>query len=194
MNGDSAIVSHLPEVVTMLQQEALKVAGAGLAGYLTYRALKRVAVWRRVRALRLENAAQLQQQTARIQQLVESCGMTGDQLEAITQLDWDQLVTQLAEGQLTPTQALIQSYASITRHPQRVPAQVLRAYQAAAVELSERTNCVVAWLEDAEAEAARLEAVAADQRGPLHGVPVSVKECYDVAGTASTAGMAAFAR
>ena len=82
----------------------------------------------------------------------------------------------------------------ITRHPQRVPAQVLRAYQAAAVELSQRTNCVVAWLEDAEAEAARLEAVAADQRGPLHGVPVSVKECYDVAGTASTAGMAAFAR
>ena len=71
---------------------------------------------------------------------------------------------------------------------------MLRAYQAAAVELSERTNCVVAWLEDAEAEAARLEAVAADQRGPLHGVPVSVKECYDVAGTASTAGMAAFAR
>ena len=105
MNGDSAIVSHLPEVVTMLQQEALKVAGAGLASYLTYRALKRVAVWRRVRALRLENAAQLQQQTARIQQLVASCGMTGDQLEAITQLDWDQLVTQLADGQLTPTQA-----------------------------------------------------------------------------------------
>ena len=105
MNGDSAIVSHLPEVVTMLQQEALKVAGAGLAGYLTYRALKRVAVWRRVRTLRLENAAQLRQQTARIQQLVDSCGMTGDQLEAITQLDWDQLVTQLADGQLTPTQA-----------------------------------------------------------------------------------------
>ena len=105
MNGDSAIVSHLPEVVTMLQQEALKVAGAGLASYLTYRALKRVAVWRRVRALRLENAAQLQQQTTRIQQLVAGCGMTGDQLEAITQLDWDQLVTQLADGQLTPTQA-----------------------------------------------------------------------------------------
>ena len=29
--------------------------------------------------------------------------------------------------------------------------------------------------------------------GPLHGVPVSVKECYDVKNTVSTAGMAAFA-
>jgi fatty acid amide hydrolase len=45
-------------------------------------------------------------------------------------------------------------------------------------------------------EAARLEADEADARraagdaiGPLHGVPVTIKECIDVAGTASTFGL-----
>jgi amidase len=50
------------------------------------------------------------------------------------------------------------------------------------------------------AEQARREAVEADARqasgaelGPLHGIPVTVKELYDVAGSPTTLGVAAFA-
>ena len=46
----------------------------------------------------------------------------------------------------------------------------------------------------AQEAALRLDSLAPEDRGPLHGVPVSVKECYGVKDTAATAGMAKFAR
>ena len=70
----------------------------------------------------------------------------------------------------------------------------LTAYQAAALEVAGRTNCVTEWLEDALEEAQRLDSLPADSRGPLHGVPISVKECYELAGTFATAGMTLLAR
>ena len=70
---------------------------------------------------------------------------------------------------------------------------VLRSYQDAAIQVNSKTRSVVAWIEAAEDIVKSLDNLPADQRGPLHGVPVSVKECYDVKNTVSTAGMAAFA-
>ena len=77
--------------------------------------------------------------------------------------------------------------------------------------MSRRTNCITTWLDNAEQTARDLDQLPPEQRGPFHGVPFSVKvrlsdlkacacsvilsqECYDVAGTPSTAGMTKFAR
>ena len=71
--------------------------------------------------------------------------------------------------------------------------RVLRAFQHKAIKLDERTNCVTDWLEEADNWAEQLDKLSQEERGPLHGIPISIKECYDVQGYASTAGMAKFA-
>ena len=93
----------------------------------------------------------------------------------MSSLPWDELTGQLQSGQITATKALL-------------------AFQAASLEVTARTNCIVAWLEDAQEAAQHLDSLAPKERRPLHGVPVSVKECYGVRNTAATAGMAKFAR
>ena len=84
--------------------------------------------------------------------------------------------------------------------------EALRSYQAKALAVNSRTNSVVGWVEGALEQAQNLDTLrlvetlatkqlyafvlfSPSERGPLHGVPVSVKECYDLAGTYSTAGM-----
>lgn len=46
----------------------------------------------------------------------------------------------------------------------------------------------VKFFDEAESWARNRDSLAADQRGPLHGLPISVKECYQVQGFDSTAG------
>lgn len=46
----------------------------------------------------------------------------------------------------------------------------------------------VQFLEDADEVARDLDSVTAQARQPLHGLPVSVKECYEVKGCQSTTG------
>jgi fatty acid amide hydrolase len=48
---------------------------------------------------------------------------------------------------------------------------------------------VVPLFDDARRRAREADEVPHAARGPLHGVPVTVKECFDVAGTASTVGV-----
>ena len=49
------------------------------------------------------------------------------------------------------------------------------------------------FLEQAERWARERDALAANDRGPLHGLPVSVKENYHVKGCDSTSGLAFYA-
>ncbi len=65
---------------------------------------------------------------------------------------------------------------------------VLRAYQWAALQSNQTRNNVVWFLEEAEARAQELDLVPLEQRGPLFGIPISIKECYKVKGCDSTAG------
>ncbi|WP_433715944.1 amidase family protein [Nocardia sp. CA-084685] len=70
-------------------------------------------------------------------------------------------------------------------------AQVVEAH----LERIEQVDSEIAALTTVFAETARAEAAAADRRvpiGPLHGVPVTIKNNLDVAGSPTTWGVAAF--
>jgi amidase len=78
--------------------------------------------------------------------------------------------------------------AALVRSKELSRREVVEAHAARIGELNEGVNALV----DLRVEAALEEAAAADARppgGPLDGVPVSIKENFDVAGMPSTAGI-----
>lgn len=91
--------------------------------------------------------------------------------ETILAYEIEELIKKLREGELDPL-------------------AVLEAYQARALEATEATNCVVDFMLEAREEAIALRRLHRDYRGPLYGVPISVKECFFVKGCDATAGLA----
>ncbi len=74
--------------------------------------------------------------------------------------------------------------------------EVVEAHLARIAEVNPRLNAVTRVLADealAAADAADRALAAGEPTGPLHGVPFTVKENIDVAGTATTSGVPAFA-
>jgi aspartyl-tRNA(Asn)/glutamyl-tRNA(Gln) amidotransferase subunit A len=70
----------------------------------------------------------------------------------------------------------------------------IEAAIAAIEDVQRRCNAFTTVRDDsALAEATALDARSASERGPLHGVPVVVKELFDVAGLPTTGGCAAYA-
>ncbi len=92
---------------------------------------------------------------------------------------------ELTERPATELAALIASGTASSR-------EVVDAHLARAEALQPRLNAVAWWMVD-EARAAADEADAARRRGadlgPLHGVPVSIKDQFEVVGTPSTRGL-----
>ncbi|KAK3775421.1 hypothetical protein RRG08_014764, partial [Elysia crispata] len=69
---------------------------------------------------------------------------------------------------------------------------VLLAYQAKALEATRQLNCVTDFIENAEARALALDKLEPSERGPLHGIPLSVKEAVGVKGYDCTGGISCF--
>jgi Asp-tRNA(Asn)/Glu-tRNA(Gln) amidotransferase A subunit family amidase len=68
----------------------------------------------------------------------------------------------------------------------------VEAHIARIEQVNPQLNAVVVPLfEQARQQARQADQTPPSQRGPLHGVPVTVKECFDVAGMPSTAGLTA---
>ncbi len=86
--------------------------------------------------------------------------------------------------------------AMLIRHRKLSPVEYLDAILAAAHHQQGRLNCFTAILdEEARTAARRAEQAVMDggPLGPLHGVPVSIKDLLDVAGTPTRHGSAIFA-
>ena len=62
--------------------------------------------------------------------------------------------------------------------------------KARALAATEETNCVVDFLLEAHQHALELRKVPLEYRGPLYGLPISVKECFFVKGCDATIGLA----
>jgi Asp-tRNA(Asn)/Glu-tRNA(Gln) amidotransferase A subunit family amidase len=55
--------------------------------------------------------------------------------------------------------------------------EVLLAFQAKAILVHDKTNCVTGFIEDALERARQLDLLPKGQRKPLHGLPISCKVC-----------------
>ena len=93
----------------------------------------------------------------------------------ITGLGAAELAALIADGQISALDAVEAHIARIERVDPQLNAVVVRRYDAAR----------------AEARAADRRRAAGAPLGPLHGVPITVKECLDLAGTPSTFGLPA---
>jgi fatty acid amide hydrolase len=92
----------------------------------------------------------------------------------LTELGAAQLAALIARGEATAVQAVEQHIARLVRVDAHLSAVTVDRFDAARAEAR-------------EADARRQSGAAL---GPLHGVPITVKECLDVAGMASTFGLA----
>ncbi len=87
----------------------------------------------------------------------ESYPSVSEEARRITGMELEELAQKLRAGELKA-------------------AEVLRAFVSVASEANVATNAIVEFLlPEAEEEAARLDALRPEERGPLHGVPISIK-------------------
>jgi len=70
--------------------------------------------------------------------------------------------------------------------------EVLAAYQAKTLAVDKDINAVCEMITEASDWASHLSTLPRDKRGPLYGLPVSIKECFFVAGYDTTAGLAQY--
>ena len=84
----------------------------------------------------------------------------------------------------------VEELANLLRRREVSPTEVLEAYLARTDRLEPKLNCYVSLLRDEARTAARAteaEIAAGNYRGPLHGVPMALKDLYDLAGARTTA-------
>src|SRR5688572_25786387 len=87
--------------------------------------------------------------------------------------------------------ATIQELSKLIRTQKGSPVEVLDACLKRIEDLNPRLNAFITVLADQareQARAAETEIKAGKWRGPLHGIPVGIKDFYDTAGIKTTAG------
>lgn len=70
--------------------------------------------------------------------------------------------------------------------------EVLRAFQRKALEVNDRLNCLTEPVVEAEEIARALDLLKPEQRGPLHGIPFSVKDSIEFKGYDCNVGLSVF--
>jgi len=95
-----------------------------------------------------------------------------------------------------PVGLTIQDAATLIRSGELSPVQLTRAYLEQIEKLDPRLNSFVTVTAELALEQARLleaELARGEWRGPLHGIPIGLKDNIDTAGTLTTAASAVFA-
>ncbi|XP_060061937.1 fatty-acid amide hydrolase 1 isoform X5 [Erinaceus europaeus] len=69
---------------------------------------------------------------------------------------------------------------------------VLCSYLEQALRVHKEVNCLTDFLEECEEQLQRLKKLKKNERGPLYGIPVSLKDTFDCMGHDSTCGLAQF--
>ncbi|XP_052246735.1 fatty-acid amide hydrolase 1-like isoform X4 [Dreissena polymorpha] len=108
-----------------------------------------------------------------LQESLDKNGPSENDVELITSLSFEELHSKLQKGELKAV-------------------DVLKAFQTKALKKNEDLNFMVEPITEAMAIAVDLDKVPPNKRGPLHGIPISVKENYYIKGYDSTGGLSNF--
>jgi aspartyl-tRNA(Asn)/glutamyl-tRNA(Gln) amidotransferase subunit A len=99
------------------------------------------------------------------------------------------------DKQAVPVYGDILSLSEQIRNGERSPVELVTACQARIEALQPKLNAFITLMTQAALEAARAaeaEIRSGQWRGPLHGIPVAIKDFYDTAGVRTTAAFAHF--
>ncbi|ODM93445.1 Fatty-acid amide hydrolase 1 [Orchesella cincta] len=100
----------------------------------------------------------------------------------------------LNERAINITQLSVEELARGLKSRELSATEVLKAYTAKALEVTEKFNCVTEFIPQALEWASKLDAIASNSNpiitGPLHGLPVAIKDDHDVEGMDTTMGFA----
>lgn len=119
----------------------------------------------------IQRQKEREQNVAAIEQsLLENGHVMTSRREAIVAMTFSDLRHQLQTGSVTAVEAL-------------------QAFQAKALLVHKDTNAITGFLTDALDRAKQLDKLPEDQRKPLHGMPISLKEHINLTGLDSTVGI-----
>ena len=93
----------LSEVTLMLQDylnDLHKIIGACFLCYSTYRILKYIYIKKNINELRKRNKIVLHSKTTKIKRLIDFCGKSKEELSCVSQLPWNDLISQLKYGNI----------------------------------------------------------------------------------------------
>ena len=90
--------------VTLMFQDYLydlhKIIGACFLCYSTYRIFKYIYIKRNINELRKRNKIVLHSKTTKIKRLIDFCGKSKEELSCVSQLPWNDLISQLKSGNI----------------------------------------------------------------------------------------------
>lgn len=129
---------------------------------------KRMKIKSKIKSRHSETQASIK----KLEEYLGENGITDKKQAEILKLSLMELWVKLQSGQLTAVESV-------------------KAYQAKAVEVNKRLNCLVEPVWEAEPEALQCDMEQSEKKGLLHGIPISIKENYYIQGYESTGGMLA---
>ncbi|XP_041359121.1 fatty-acid amide hydrolase 1-like [Gigantopelta aegis] len=156
------------EVPKWLPQYVAVAVGCGVAVHVVHRLWRKVALNRKLD----EKKQQLKTSREKLVKEVQHYHLDPNLQKEIVHLSVEALQNRLQTGKLKAM-------------------DVLRAYQAEALLVDDRLNCISETLLEATDRACDCDSNKG-QKGMLHGVPVSVKENYNIQGYDTTIGMEYF--
>ena len=113
--------------------------------------------------------------------------------KAILSLEINDLVQQTKDGSLDPVDVLQAYQVSLFEFGPYLQLHIIYAFlKARALVCTSQTNAICDFIDEALEIATNLKQIPVSERGPLFGVPVSVKECFYVKGYDHTIGLARF--
>ena len=143
---------------------------SGVIMWISHKYIRNKLLQNEAKARIAKSRALAEKQRRELRKLLSSDDSASKKRSDILNLPISELLTKLKKGTLKPV-------------------EVLQAFQSKALDCTERKNCVCLFIDEARNRALELEKIPERDRGPLYGLPISVKECYIIEGYCATGGL-----